>query len=108
MFVKKLRFVKIAQFYTILTISYNCRTIVCTILYIIIYNFVYIFMYNFVQGGEEKKLDKPAWTEESWGLTDYTLKCRAELPSQNLTTLYVVDRTGQETLLFRSRDHCLQ
>ena len=46
------------------------------------------------KGGEEKKLDAPAWTEDSWGLTDYTLKCRAELPSQNLTTQYVVDRTG--------------
>ena len=48
----------------------------------------------YFKGGEEKKLDAPAWTEDSWGLTDYTLKCRAELPSQNLTTQYVVDRTG--------------
>lgn len=51
-------------------------------------------MNHFPQGGVEKALETAEWTEDSWGLTDYTLRCRAELPSQNLTTQFVVDRTG--------------
>ena len=55
-----------------------------------------------IQGGaEEKQLPGPVWTEESWGLTDYTLKCRAELPHQDLHQQVVVDKTRESMWEFQ-------